>query len=388
MDFDTPVDWSDADLNRVKMLDRFGLSPDDAIPMWIADMELRSPDCIADAIRAKTDLNAFSYFDRSDALKEAMRWWMEERHGWDVDPEHVLISNGLGNALGILFNALVAPDEAVMIFTPVYHQFAARIRAAGRTAIEVPLAVEDGRQTFDIDAAEAARTDKTRMIVLCSPQNPGARVWTMEELTAICDFAARHDMIVVSDEIHQDLIYPGHTFIPAANVPGVSDRLVTLSSPSKTFNIAGLRCGQMTIPDEHLRKKVADTIESLCIQPHRFGMEGVIAAYSREGAAWVDALMAYLEGNRAVFLDAMASIPGAKPMPMEGSYLSWVDFSGTGMSEAEIKKRIVSTARVAAYTGSVFGPGGENYVRFNIATQRARLEEAASRIRDAFSDLQ
>lgn len=388
MDFDTPVDWSATDALRIKRLNKFVPGTDNALPMWIADMEFRTPDVILDALRKTVDTSALTYFDRDDAVKEAMIWWMRARHSWSVDPDQILFTFGLGNALAVLFHALMEPDEAAMIFTPVYHEFANRIRAAGRQAIEVPFKMLDDRQMFDLAAAEGAVTAKTRMVVLCSPQNPGGRVWTTEELSAIAAFAEKHDLLIVADEIHHDLVFPGQAFTAMGNIEGAQERLITLTAPSKTFNIAGLRCGQVTIPNSDIRKKTARFIDAMTLKPQRLGMDATAAAYSPEGAEWVDALMVYLDGNRRAFLEGIDAIPGAHAIPMEATYLAWVDFRGLGMSEAELQARIAGKAKIAAYKGSMFGPGGDQFVRINIGTQRAKVEAAIARLQDAFSDLQ
>ena len=226
------------------------------------------------------------------------------------------------------------------------------------------------------------------MLILCSPHNPGGRVWTRAELDQIADFARRHELILVSDEIHHDLVFPGHTHTPTARIEGIADRLVTMTAASKTFNIAGAHTGNVIIADEGLRTRFAARMAGLGLSPNSFGLTMTEAAYSPEGAAWVDELVAYLDGNRRMFDDAVADIPGLASMPLESTYLSWVDTSGTGMPLAEVRARVEDQARIAANLGPTFGKGGESFLRFNIGTPRARIEEACTRLRDAFADLQ
>jgi cysteine-S-conjugate beta-lyase len=271
----------------------------------------------------------------------------------------------------------------------VYHAFARVIRAAGREVRELPLAQVDGRHVMDFDAWEGRMTGREKMLILCSPHNPGGRVWTVDELRATADFCARHGMVLVSDEIHHDLVYPGqrHVAMPIA-APEALSRTIMLTATTKTFNIAGAHIGNVIIPDAALRAPFAARMAAMGISPNSFGMHMATAAYSPEGAAWVDDLMAYLEGNRRVFDDGVNAIPGLRSMPLEATYLAWVDFAGTGMAPAEFKARVEKGARIAANHGESFGTGGETCLRFNLAAPRAQVAEAVARLQSAFGDLQ
>jgi cystathionine beta-lyase len=273
--------------------------------------------------------------------------------------------------------------------TPVYHAFARIVSAAGRRVVECPLALADGRYVLDIPGWDARMTGSERMLILCSPHNPGGRVWTADELRAIADFCKRHDLILVSDEIHHDLVMPGqhHTAMPLA-APDILDRLVMMTATTKTFNLAGSHIGNVIIPDEALRGPFQARMNALGISPNSFGMAMATAAYSPEGAAWVDALVAYLDGNRRLFDEGVGAVPGLSSMALEATYLGWVDFSGTGMAPAEFIARVEKQARIAANHGTSFGLGGDNYLRFNLATPRAVVAEAVERLQDAFADLQ
>jgi cystathionine beta-lyase len=226
-------------------------------------------------------------------------------------------------------------------------------------------------------------------LILCSPHNPGGQVWTLVELEAVAAFCIRHDLILVSDEIHHDLVFPGHkhTVAPLA-MPEMLDRLIVMTACSKTFNLAGPHCGNVIISDPALRARFAARLSALGISSSSFGLIIVTAAYTPEGVEWLEALLAYLEGNRDILIKGLAAIPGVKPMPMEATYLCWVDFSGTGMSAQEVQARVEKDAKIAASHGASFGKGGETYLRFNIATPRARIVEAVSRLQKAFADLQ
>ena len=225
---------------------------------------------------------------------------------------------------------------------------------------------------LDLDDAQTRLTGREKILIWCSPQNPSGRVWTAEELRDVSEFAARNRLLLVSDEIHHDLVYPGHTFVPMDDaVPEGRDRTVYLTAASKTFNIAGLRTGNMIIPDATLRDAVRQKLRGLDYNPSSLGLRMIQAAYCPQGAAWVDAQIAHLDRNRRVFDARLNAIPGVRSLPLQSTFLAWVDFSGTGMKFQEINARIRDQARIAASPGPAFGAGGENFMRFNFATQGA-----------------
>ncbi|WYK03522.1 MalY/PatB family protein [Cereibacter sphaeroides f. sp. denitrificans] len=390
MDFDERIDRRGSHSVKWDMMETlYGVPADTGIAMWVADMEFRPPAAIQKALENMTAHGLYGYFGDDRAYLGAIRWWMEHRHGWDVAPEWIFTVHGLVNGTALCVDAFTQPGDGVVLMTPVYHAFARVIRAAGREVVECRLAEEDGRYVMDFDAWEAQLSGRERMLILCSPHNPGGRVWSVEELRRVADFCVRHDLILVSDEIHHDLVYPGqrHTVMPLA-APDILNRLVMLTAGTKTFNIAGAHCGNVIIPNPALRAAFAGRMAALGISPNSFGLFMVTAGYSPEGADWVDGLMAYLDGNRTLFDAGINAIPGLRSMKLEATYLSWVDFSGTGMSTDEIHRRVQSDAQIAANHGATFGAGGESFLRFNIAAPRAQVEEALDRIARAFSDLQ
>ena len=367
-----------------------GVSPDAGLPMWVADMDFRPPAPVQQALEDMVAHGIYGYYDSYGAgargYLEAIAWWMQTRHGWTVDPAHVFTVHGLVNGTGLCVHAFTQPGEGVVLFTPVYHAFARVIRAAGRQVVELPLVERDGRMVMDFPASLPAGT---RMAILCSPHNPGGQVWTPDELRAVADFARRHDLILVSDEIHHDLVLPGprHTPMPLA-APDIADRLVMLTAATKTFNIAGCHTGNVIIADPVLRARFGALMAGLGISANSFGYEMVRAAYSPGGAEWLDALCVYLDGNRQLFEDGIRAIPGLRVRALQSTYLEWVDFNGTGMTEAEILRRVATEARIAANHGDTFGSGGAGHLRFNIAMPRAQVVQAVMRLQAAFADLQ
>ena len=366
----------------------YGVSPEAGLAMWVADMDFRPPACVQRAVEDMAAHGVYGYFGDDRPYLAAIRWWMQERHGWEVDLKAIMTTHGLVNGVGMAVEAWTKPGDAVVLFTPVYHAFARVIRAAGRSVTECPLAQEDGRYVMDFAAYEPLLTGRERMVILCSPHNPGGRVWTRTELEAVADFARRHDLVLVSDEIHHDVVMPGQSHTPMALIPGVQDRLVMMTATTKTFNIAGAHIGNVIVPDEALRAPFAQRIAALGISPNSFGMRMATAAYSPEGAEWVDRLCAYIDGNRRLFDEGVNAIPGVRSMPLEATYLAWVDFSGLGMAPEELARRLAQDAGIAANAGPSFGTGGEGWMRFNLATPRARIHEAVDRLRRAFGDVQ
>lgn len=390
MDFDEIIDRTNTHSMKWDMLGPlYGLSPETALPMWVADMDFRPPACVSAAVRRMVDHGVYGYFGDERAYKAAIGWWMQERHGWQIAPEWIFTTHGLVNGTALCLQAFTSPGAGVVLMTPVYHAFARTIKAAGRRVVECPLAQEGGRYTLDPDNWDGLVDAGAEMLILCSPHNPGGRVWSQGELEEIAAFARRHDLIVVSDEIHNDLVFPGQRHIVMDKaVPDLRDRLVMMTATTKTFNIAGAHVGNVIIPDEALRARFAASMGALGISPNSFGLAMATAACSPEGAAWVEALMAYLDGNRRLFDEGVNALPGVASMPLEATYLSWVDFRGTGMAPDEIIARVEKEAQIATNHGATFGTGGAGFLRFNLATPRARVQEAVARLRAAFGDLQ
>lgn len=389
MQFDDLIDRRGTHCSKWDMMETlFGVSPDDGLAMWVADMDFRPPQCVLDAVQAQVDHGVMGYFGDDGAYRAAIQWWMQERHGWSLETDAIFSPHGLVNGTALCVDTFTAPGDGVVLFTPVYHAFARVIKAAERDVVECEMVLKDGRYHMDFAAYDAQMKGHERLLILCSPHNPGGCVWSRDELEQVAAFAKRHDLILVSDEIHHDLVMPGHKHTPMANIPGVADRLVMMTATTKTFNIAGSHTGNVIIPDPALRKRFANRMAALGLSPNSFGLFMATAAYSPEGAAWVDALVQYLDGNRRLFDEGVNAIPGLRSIPLEATYLSWVDFSGTGMDKAEFTKRVEQGAKIAANHGPTFGKGGDSFLRFNIATPRSRVEDAVARLQEAFKDLQ
>ena len=390
MDFDEVIDRRGTHSSKWDTMEElYGVSPDNGLSMWVADMDFRAPEVIQRKLRSISSHGIYGYYGDQEEYKNSIKWWMKNRHNWKIDTSWIFTTHGLVNGTALCIDAFTKRGDGVILFTPVYYQFSNIIEASERKIVECPLKLIDNHYQFDFNAYERKLSGDEKMIILSSPHNPGGRVWTRKELQEVAKFAMKHDLILVSDEIHHDLVYPNknHTVMPLAE-PAVCDRLVMMTATTKTFNIAGAHTGNVIISNPSLKQKFSKRITALGISPNSFGLFMATTAYSSEGAKWLDELIKYIDGNRNLFDRAIDTIPGLKSMPLEGTYLAWVDFSGTGMEEKEFIYRVQDKANIAVNHGSTFGTGGENFLRFNLATPRTLIVEATKRLEEAFSDLQ
>ncbi len=391
MNFDEIINRHGTNSTKWDLMEQaFDVPAKDGLAMWVADMDFRAPEFIQSAVQELQDKANYGYFCGIERLYDAVGWWMKTRHGWQIDSDWITTTYGLGNGIAMALQTYTNPGDIVATFTPVYHEFEVKINKTGRVNLQLPLSQQsDGTYVMDFASYDALMTGKEKMLIISSPHNPAGRVWTQDELSQIADFCIRHDLLLISDEIHNDLVLPGHKHIPMhVAAPQIEDRLIMMTSASKTFNIAGARLGCVIIPDPDLRARYQAFHRSLDMSPNLLGVELTRAAYSKAGAAWVDELTSYLAGNADLFNARVSEIPGLSGMTMQSTYLAWVDFADTGMNRDEFHDRVYKQARIAATPGHTLGKGGETFLRFNIAMPRAHVEQACDRLAEAFSDLQ
>jgi cystathionine beta-lyase len=296
---------------------------------------------------------------------------------------------GIVAGLGLILQAVSEPGDDVVVFPPAYHAFRRIILANERRILDAELVQRNGRYELPLDALRARLTPRTKVVFFCSPHNPGGTVWTVAEIRALAAFCAEHDLILVSDEIHGDLIFAGAKHTPTLNAaPEIADRLITCVAATKTFNLAGAHVGACITSNAALKRRLDARIMASGLGSYNsFGMLTTEAAW-RTGEPWLEALLPYLTASRDRFEAGIAAaVPGARAMPLAATYLAWVDFSATGLSPEEVAARVKGRARIFASPGSQFGPGGESWLRFNFATPRSLLEEALGRLDAAFGDL-
>jgi len=351
----------------------------DIIPLWVADMDFRSPPAIIEALHERVSHGVFGYTAPPDGLAQAVIDALLAEFGWQVKKEWITWLPGLVTGLNITCRAVGAAEDEVITFTPVYPPFMSAPPLSGRTLVKVPLKETNGQWGLDLEALERSVTPKSRLLLLCSPHNPVGRVWTEQELTSLADFAQRHDLVICSDEIHAGLVIEESVrHIPIATLSEEADRrTITLLAPSKTFNVPGLGCSFAVISDDTLRRAFRKAMGRIVPHVNLLGYTAAEAAY-RHGESWRQELLVYLRGNRDLVAQEVATMPGLSVAQVEATYLSWIDVRDTGIEDPVA---FFEAAGVGLSGGSDFGLPG--YLRLNFGCRRALLAEALRRMRVA-----
>ena len=356
----------------------------EVLPMWVADMDFRTAPAVAAALKRRVQHDIFGYATAPKAYYDAITGWFRRRHGWQIRPEWVLHTTGVIPALSAVIKALTQPGDKVLIQTPVYNHFFTSIHNSGCQAAESPLVYRDNTYTIDFDDLERKAADPAvKLMLLCNPHNPAGRVWTPAELHRIGELCLRHDVVVVADEIHCELVMPGFRYTPFASLSEeFARRSVTCASPSKAFNLAGVQVANIFAADAGLRERIARSLEineTGMISP--FAIEALTAAYT-DGAEWLDALNGYLWENYLFLRDYFARhLPQFPVLPLEGTYLVWADCRAAGLSSDTLTRRLLDEGRLHVNSGSMYGAAGEGFIRLNIACPRKLLAEGLDRLR-------
>jgi cystathionine beta-lyase len=347
------------------------------LPLWVADMDFAAPPAIAEVVARRAAHGVFGYTLEPDSYFEAAMRWLAERHGWSVPREWLLAAPGVVQTISAALLAATAPGDRIVIQPPVYHPFALRIRANGREVVENPLVLEGDRYRMDLEGLEREFASGARMLLLCNPHNPGGRVWTRAELEQAAELCVRHGAVIVSDEIHADLVLPGRRHVPAASVSEAAARVtITCMSATKTFNLAGLGGSLAIVSDELLRTRLKAVAEAQWGGTANCFAAAASEAAWRHGADWLDAMLACIAGNLAYLADRLArELPAAHVLPLEATYLAWIDLRRLGMSDEEVRTRLLD-AGVWLDEGRKFGSGGEGFQRLNLACPRSVLGRA------------
>jgi cystathionine beta-lyase len=364
--------------------------PDRLLPMWVADMDFRCPPAVIDALVARAEHGVFGYCAPTDSYYDTVIDWNARRYGRSVEREWIILAPGVVPAIKALVQSFIAPGEKVLVQRPVYYPFFSAVEKNGGQIVSNTLIYEDGRYHMDFDdLAQKAADPALKMAILCSPHNPVSRVWRRDELARFGQICLDNDVLVVSDEIHCDLIYSDTTFTTFANISeAFAQNSVICTAASKSFNIAGLKTSNIIIPNKELRHDFAGALERGGLSgPNTFGLTALEAAYNH-GEAWLEAAMAYVEENYRFMADYVAqNLPQLKIIPPEGTYLVWIDFSELGLDPAARKSLLMEQARVYLSEGQLFGPEGAAFERINIACPRSILAEALQRIKMAVDNL-
>jgi cystathionine beta-lyase len=359
----------------------------DLLPFWVADMDFNTPEPILDAIRERCRHPVLGYGIRSDAYYDAVTAWLRDRHGWNVPREWLLFCppSAIVGIHGIV-TTLVDEKASIVVHTPAYGPLMALVRDSGRQLIECPLAEQRGNFVIDRESLQASVQPDTRMIILCNPHNPTGRVFSPEELELVAEIAGKDNLLVVSDEVHCDLVLPGSRHIPFGKTGG--ERSVTVISPNKTFNTAGLPQSTLIIPDAAIRQKFRVYLDTMQLNhDSTFGAVAMIAGYT-QCQAWLDQVLAYINENHDFVAHWLnENLPVVRKTKAEATYLAWLDFRQMGLDENAIRDRLVQKGGIGLYPGTIFGAAGAGFFRMNLACPRVRLEQGLARIRLALSGL-
>jgi cystathionine beta-lyase len=366
--------------NSVKWdgLERWFHLSEEVLPLWVADIDIRTAPSISEALANKAAQGEFGYTLFAPEAQEAVRSWYGRRHDLDVDPKHVLFSSGVVPALTHIVEALTEVGDGVVIQSPVYPPFHELVIGSKRQVFDAPLNENDGRYEMDFVALEEAMK-QAKLFLLCSPHNPVGRVWTRAELEKVVELANQYDVIVVADEIHADLTFPSHKHTA---IGSLDPRVITVSAPSKAFNIAGLFASYIICPVDEWRKQITKVQNKHHVLPTPFANTAIIAAYTDKRAEqWLDQLREELEQQMSEVIDSIETyLPMLRTARPEASYLLWIDFSELPMSAEERKSWLHQDVRIFLSPGTPFGPQGEAFERMNIGTRRELLDEAIQRL--------
>lgn len=353
-----------------------------AIPLWVADSDFRVPDFITSAIRYRADHEIYAYSFRPDNYYLSIINWQQMRHGWGIQRDMILPTQGIVSTLSSLIMAFTEPGEKIIIQPPVYTPFFTCVKDCGRIVVENPLKEENGCYTFDFEDLISKIDENTRLLILCNPHNPVGRVWTKAELKQLGDICLKNNVLIISDEIHSDLIFSGYKHLPLPTVSSeIGENCIVCMAPSKTFNIAGLATSFVIIPNGKVRSRFQKFLHNLHLQNgNLFGNVALEAAY-QHGMDWVNQQNEYLEANRDYMLDFFErKMPKIRMTFTGATYLAWADFREYGLSESEMNRLLIDRAEVVLNKGSIYGKEGEGFFRLNFACPRQVLEEALTRI--------
>ncbi len=361
---------------------------DDLLPLWVADMDFKCPPAVIEAMQKVATHGVYGYVLQRDDYYNAIIGWMKRKFDWNIEKDWIMFMAGIVPAIGLAIETFSEPGDGVIVQQPVYFPFMSVTKELGRKVLNNNLIETDNGYVMDFDDLEIkAKDPKTKIMILCSPHNPVGRVWTENELQRIIQICTENDVLIISDEIHQDLVHKGHRHIPTARLALENTKIITCTAPSKTFNVASLFASNIIISDNALREAFKKELDKLHQMPSPFTIQAVIASYN-ESEDWLNELLNYLSDNidfvQAYFERELPKVKMRKP---EATFLLWLDFREYGISSKELERIIIEDAQLALNKGWMFGRYGEGHMRLNIGCPRDILSEALDRIRDAFEDM-
>lgn len=365
---------------------KLAFGKNELLPMWVADMDFSPPTSVIEKLKERMDHGVFGYTIANENTAQAIVDWTNNRHGWEIHPEWILYSPGVVPSIGMAIQAFTEVGDKVLLQSPVYTPFFNMIENNMREVVNSPLQLVNGRYEIDFADFEEKLKSGVKLFLLCSPHNPGGRVWKKEELVKIAELCKKYDVLIAADEIHADIIFEPHHHFPLASLdPAYQDFVVTFMAPSKTFNLAGLQASFIVAPNEEMRKKLTIIQQTLNLTSlNTFGMIAMEAAY-RDGEEWLNECIAYIEGNINMIDEEISrSLPELDVMRPEGSYLVWIDCRKTGLNDQQLRESLLEKAKLAVNFGASYGKGGEGFIRLNPACHRSIVEEGLERLKIAF----
>ncbi|MBN2173566.1 MAG: PatB family C-S lyase [Bacteroidales bacterium] len=387
-DFDEIIHRKGTSCVKWDYAERF-LEASDVLPMWVADMDFRTPDFIVDAVRERAEHEVFGYTLRPDSYYESIINWIGKKHHWNIEKDWIIFSPGIVPAVNMAVMAYTQPGDKVIVQPPVYFPFFSAVTENGRQLVYNQLVLNNGRYYMDFDDLEKKIDNRTKMVIISNPHNPGGSAWTKEELEKLGKICIDHNQILVSDEIHSDLVLKSFKHTVAANISNeIAKVSVTMMAPSKTFNLAGMATSSVIISDPDLRNTFQVMLDRVHVgMGNLFGMVASEAAYTH-GEKWLQQLVEYIQGN-VDFVDGYLknNIPKVRMIRPEATYMIWLDFRELKMNDRELKDFIILKARLGLNDGPTFGPGGDGFQRMNVACPQALVKEAMHRLEKAIKSL-
>lgn len=387
-DFNKPVDRRNTNCRKfdTKSLNNI---PEDATPLWIADMDFETAPCIAHALTSRALHPIYGYTHKPETYNQAIMGWLERRHNWSVESDWIVTAPNIVFALGLIASTFCNKGDSILVQRPIYHPFEESVTSNGRQIINNQLILKDNRYEIDFADFEAKVSDpNTKIFFLCNPHNPVGRVWTPDELRRMGELCIQHNVLIVSDEIHHDFVFKGFHYTPMATVSeAISNHLITCLSPGKTFNVAGIAAANIIIKDAILRKTFNTALAPLSLHNlSPFAIDLVVSGYN-EGDEWVDGLVSYIEENKVLLENFFKEhMPSLNVIQSEGTYLLWIDCRSLGFkTQEELIDFITHKAKWWVHSGTIFDPAAVGFIRVNIATQRSNLEKALQQLKEALA---
>jgi cysteine-S-conjugate beta-lyase len=379
-DFDTPIPRAGTNCVKYDLRQAY-FGREDVIPMWVADMDFPVPPFVSEAVRKRAEHPVYGYSIIPESYYQAVMAWQKRRYDWEIKKDWIMFSPGVVTGLNVIVQALTDPGDKIIVQPPVYFPFFSCVENNGRKLVYNQLVENEGVYTIDFDDLEKKMKDSARMMILCSPHNPVSRCWTRDELEWLGAKSIEYGVLLVSDEIHCDLVFKPHCHIPLATLsPEIAQNTITCIAPSKTFNLAGLFSSSIIIANDSLRRRFRLAEEKVHLSANLFGITAAEAAY-REGEEWLAGLMDYLKTNVDMVKDFLAeNMPEVTVTPAEATYMLWLDFRKLGLPSPDLKKLLIEKSGLGFVEGPTFGPGGDGFQRMNVACTKNTLKLALERL--------